>query len=278
MKKSPAKLATLQNLHDQLRIRVLACDYLQIDRTWNVRDVRSPFWRLYVSGRDGAGVELPGGLYRLTRDRIHLIPAWVSFSCRCDRPVQHLYIHFELPGLPGAMSREMFDRPVTLRADALAEGLCARLAASVAGGEQTRIVALAKAAVYLSLGMLLEQLQVRWTKRINHIADQTGPIWPAMQYIESHPGERIDNERLAELCDLSCDHFARRFRQIVGQTPARYLLERRIALAAQELIFTEHRIGYIARQCGFTNRFHFTRVFTSQMGVPPATYRRRTHV
>ena len=144
--------------------------------------------------------------------------------------------------------------------------------------EDPQFTTLAKSVVYLSLSVAIKQQEAGWTRQLKRITDQTGPIRAALQYAETHLHEPISNEQLASECHLSCDHFARRFREIVGQTPARYVLERRIAQTAQRLIFTDLSIDRIAQQCGFTNRFHFTRVFSRYMGVAPATYRQQRHV
>ena len=67
------------------------------------------------------------------------------------------------------------------------------------------------------------------------------------------------------------------FRERVGCTPAQYVLERRIAAAAQDLLFTNDSIEQIADRLGFANRYHLTRMFTRRVGIPPAAYRRTRH-
>ena len=49
-------------------------------------------------------------------------------------------------------------------------------------------------------------------------------------------------------------------------------------LAAQALLFTADSIETIAATSGFANRFYFSRVFTRQMGISPAAYRRAVRV
>ena len=83
---------------------------------------------------------------------------------------------------------------------------------------------------------------------------------------------------MANACGLSEDHFIRAFRQTVGQTPGRYVLEKRVTLAARELLFGSDSIESIAERHGFANRFHFTRAFARVMGTTPAAYRRTARV
>jgi AraC-like DNA-binding protein len=53
-----------------------------------------------------------------------------------------------------------------------------------------------------------------------------------------------------------------------------YLLEWRIALAAQRLLSSHDSIETIAAELGFGNRFYFSRMFKAQVGLSPAAFRR----
>lgn len=79
---------------------------------------------------------------------------------------------------------------------------------------------------------------------------------------------------IAEACNLSRSYFIKAFRQTVGTTPHRWLLEQRVQ-KAQALLRTPGRsITDIALLCGFADQAHMTRVFTSVVGVAPGAWRR----
>jgi transcriptional regulator GlxA family with amidase domain len=80
---------------------------------------------------------------------------------------------------------------------------------------------------------------------------------------------------LAEICGYSTDHFSRLFRGLYGVTPSRYLQEVRVRHAAQLLLETALSIEQIAEQTGFSDRFHFSRVFGASTGLGPAGFRRQ---
>ena len=101
---------------------------------------------------------------------------------------------------------------------------------------------------------------------------------PAIEYIEDHPEEPLGNRLLAGLCSMSEAYFIRQFRALAGQSPGRYVLERRITLAEQRLLFTAASIDQIAEGLGFGNRFYFSRMFTRQVGISPAAYRKAVRV
>jgi AraC-like DNA-binding protein len=265
---------------DTLHIRLLRMDSLLIDGTWNAHEVFSSYWRLYMNDRDGPAVDWAGGRYRLKRGRLHFMPAWVRFNCWLDRPVKHFYVHFDLFGVAEPAMRAMFDRPLTLRPDRDLERHAQQLAHALETvGEADAPPTLLKgnALIYGALAALMSQLSPAATEVVRRSASDVKAIAPALGYIDSRLGESMDNFTLAERCALSEDHFIKVFRSVIGQTPGQFVLQRRIAAAAQSLLFTDQTIEQIAAATGFANRFHFSRAFSRRMGVGPATYRQRPH-
>ncbi|KDB06529.1 transcriptional regulator, AraC family [Burkholderia sp. lig30] len=89
-----------------------------------------------------------------------------------------------------------------------------------------------------------------------------------------HADSEISISNVASACGLSRSYFIKAFRQTVGTTPHRWLLEYRIERVKQCLRAHTEPIADIAQQFGFADQSHLTRVFTSLVGMPPATWRR----
>lgn len=252
------------NLHDQIFVKVFTVANTTIDRHWDARDVCSGYWRLYLNDRNGASLALADGArYPLLAGRIYFVPAWVRFSCRNTRPVGHLYIHFDLIGVTGVTVQRLFHKPLTLPPDRHLLATADRLV-----GNTPATLLQAKALVYAALAQL----------RFDALPAVRAPVAAAQEHIEQHLGTLMTNAALAKLCHFSEDHFVRLFRQHLGQTPAQYILERRIATATTHLAFSADSIEHIATQLGFANRYHFTKMFTRRMGLGPAAYRRQAGV
>lgn len=79
---------------------------------------------------------------------------------------------------------------------------------------------------------------------------------------------------IAEACGLSRSYFIKAFRQTVGTTPHRWLLEQRVQKAQELLRMPGRSITDVALLCGFADQAHMTRVFTSLVGVSPGAWRR----
>jgi AraC-like DNA-binding protein len=261
-----------------LQIHLIHADFLPITPAWNVRDVQSTFWRFYINSRDGAGVWTAGGLYPLPAGQIHLVPAYARFSCRNTQTIQHLYGHFDLLGVTPLLQRQLFPGPLSLPKTAHAKRLWKLFEACRTPQSCPVSMCLMHACILHALAEVIDDLQPADRDRLQASFAKPSPVRPALQVIEQRLPRPVQVPALAEACSLSPDHFARRFREIMGQTPAQYVLQRRITLAARQLLYGADSIDAIALGHGFANRFHFTRAFTREMGTTPAAYRRSQRV
>lgn len=84
------------------------------------------------------------------------------------------------------------------------------------------------------------------------------------------------NLTLSEYAKLACKSiptFKREFKRVFKDTPAKWILKKRLALAAHLLENSSLTIGQIVLECGFENQTHFSRVFKDKMGVQPSQFR-----
>ena len=260
-----------------LQVHLLVSRREAINPLWSRQSYCSPFWRLYVNNRCGAGIWSSAGYLPLPPGRPILVPAWLNFRTHID-PVPHAiyqdYLHFECLGLPGSLQRELFTRPVVLAEGGAVELLSSDWRKGLDGGAPSpegwlTAQSLASAAAAVALGMLEPAARASCVQWLGF----SGFLEPILNHIERHLGQPLSNRELAALCHLSPDHFIRTFRRLMGITPAQYVLERRITAAATYLAQSTRTIDDIAEAVGFTDRFHFSRSFKTRIGIPPATYR-----
>lgn len=90
------------------------------------------------------------------------------------------------------------------------------------------------------------------------------------RFIDAHLHERLGVARLARELELSVGHLVRSFRQGVGMTPHRYIMERRLS-RARLLIAAHHPIALAAVDCGFSDQAHLTRSMRRAIGVTPGS-------
>jgi AraC-like DNA-binding protein len=94
----------------------------------------------------------------------------------------------------------------------------------------------------------------------------------ARQFLDGERTRVVHSTELEAITGLTRYEVARQFRLMLGTSPYRYLLGRRLELARQRM-----RVGQpladVACETGFADQAHFTRTFKAAYGLTPARYR-----
>ena len=96
----------------------------------------------------------------------------------------------------------------------------------------------------------------------------------AIDFIEDHLRDDITVGDVARAVSLSVYYFCRSFNQATHHTPYDYLMRRRIAEAARELLQTDRKIIEIAYDYQFNNPETFSRAFKRVYDVQPNQWRK----
>lgn len=103
--------------------------------------------------------------------------------------------------------------------------------------------------------------------------DEPG-IAPTLVWALDHLAEPLSVEQLAGHAAMSPRHFARRFRDVTGTTPRRWVLDRRIEAARDLLETTDWSVERIATEVGFGAAASLRARFTERVRATPTEYRR----
>jgi len=107
---------------------------------------------------------------------------------------------------------------------------------------------------------------------------QSNAVSLAIEYIDKHLGKISSNDEIASTLHYHPNHLNRLFKQHMGITLHRYLIETRLKKATDLLINTELTIAEIAKKVGFENPNHFSSIFTKFNKIPPTKFRRSTQL
>ena len=84
------------------------------------------------------------------------------------------------------------------------------------------------------------------------------------------------NLTLVDYAKLTCKSvptFKREFKKVFNDTPAKWVMKKRLNLATELLQNTTLSIGEITYDCGFENQTHFSRIFKEKIGLSPLQFR-----
>lgn len=99
------------------------------------------------------------------------------------------------------------------------------------------------------------------------------PASKALWYIETHFGDDISLDDIAQAAGVSRFHLARVFETRMGRSVIGYVRARRLALAARQLAAGARDILSVALDAGYGSHEAFTRAFTSAYGLTPEAVR-----
>ncbi len=97
------------------------------------------------------------------------------------------------------------------------------------------------------------------------------------QHIERHWGKVATLDQLARECQVDPAYVCRLFRRFDQQSPYQYLLKQKMTHAADRLLADGVSVKQVADELGFSDPFHFSRVFRKVMGLPPGRFARLHH-
>ncbi|MGH1563208.1 GlxA family transcriptional regulator [Mumia sp. DW29H23] len=101
-----------------------------------------------------------------------------------------------------------------------------------------------------------------------------GGVGRAMAYAVEHLDARLSLDALAELAFMSTRNFSRRFREVTGTTPSRWVLHQRLARVRELLEETDLPIETIAQRTGFGSAVTLRQRFATVVRTSPSAYRR----
>ncbi len=213
------------------------------------------------------------------------IPPFLPHAFACQPPTDHLAVHFDLaPDVP-RFSRARGGRlPYEVR---LVPELDLPLSslAEPGGLVEASLIGLVQA---WSRGTAANRLAAMGclARVIAEVARPRDPAAQPPQAVREDARLRAALERMASglegpltvrdcarAAGMSPTRFAHRFREHTGYAPMDYLKRLRIEHARQLLLDAALSIHAVAERCGFSDPFHFSRVFRAIDGIPPSQYR-----
>ena len=277
-----------QNFID-LKLKLLCCRYWLLD-LWDCHDMVFPFWRLYWNRNTGGQLINQENVFEMDPNFLYIIPPFTSFSSQFTKnhihntgihvsgkhftkhyseedyedKLIHFFIHFNLGApfdnvYPGVLKIELTnylkDRLLYLTERLKIENTDFKLTFNL------KLQAFIKEAL-TNIGPEL------W-KTIN--IDER--VLKIIRYIEINIHKKLSNPKISSIINMAPNSFARLFKEEMNITLHNFIQNRKIAKACELFEHTTQSIEDVSFNLGFSDRYHFSRVFKSVTGLTPASYK-----
>lgn len=276
---------------DNMNFIVLNVGHAVHDNDWNWNDVRSPFTRLYYVTDGEAKVKIHSTVYDLKPGHMYLIPSFVLHDDICQGHFEHYYLHIyediqsesklfedwnfplEIEGSPKDI--ECFRRLMEIhpsmslpQSNPNTYDNEPNLIRSIIKNKGQKFCDLveSRGLVYILISKFLKEAHAKVDVSDDRVRD-------ILCFIRKNINQELRVEDLSKHFCISQDHFIRIFKKETGETPLRYIINRKIE-RAQLLLTTESTpVKIIAYNLGFDDASYFNRLFKHKVGVSPQRYR-----
>lgn len=125
---------------------------------------------------------------------------------------------------------------------------------------------------HIALGQLLTHLTELWQVEATKPLDGFSR---AKAYLDSFYHTSVSLDRLAQKVGYSYNYLSRGFKAKYGQTPMRYLRERRLKEADMLLKNTSYSLAQIADRVGISDEFYLSKLMKARHRIAPGRWRVR---
>lgn len=288
--------SSITQFFPQFSVNVHCCRYWWL-KNWEHSTLSFPYWRIYYNFEKGGTIEYQGEEYQMEVDQIYLIAPNTDYKSKLndhripkdgyrldggsicavtednlkkllsEGAIKHLFIHFTLgfpydnisPGIYMLnLNENLKDKIDFLRQYLSFNANITRF------NIQTFLV------IQSLICEILRNIdESEWEQ--HNISDIR--VTKIINYIENHYDQDLSNDFLANKACMSTNSFSRLFKSEIGVSLQKYIKKKRIDYACLLITHSTLSIDEVAFKTGFSNRFHFTRVFHEITKITPAKYK-----
>lgn len=247
-------------------MNILEMSFARIDREWNMKNVISPFVRIYYVQSGEAFIQYHNQTVKLSSGNIYLIPSHLEFSYWCDSSMSKLYAHINLLDYNNYDLFSGYDKCIVLTNK---QPVINSIIQEWQQGDILSSLSL-KSTLYQTVVEAILQEHIS----LGTIEEYSDLVRKAIQIIKDRPHQSLTAQTLAELLFVSPSQLQKKFRKEMKLSLGQYIKEQVMFAAANLLRAQDKSIKEISDTLGFCDQFHFSRRFCEYYGMSPSLYRK----
>lgn len=258
--------ALLEKELRRINMNILQISYAEIDKKWNMKNVRSPFTRVYFAQTGEAYIKYREKTIEMHGGNIYLIPSNLEFSYWCNSRMYKLYAHINILGydnydLLSDCSECMVLSNKQREIDALIE-------------QWRRGDILSSISIKTALYQTVLEALLKENISLGEIEEYSMLVKETLKIIKKNPHLSLTAQKLSEMLFVSPSQLQKKFRQEMKISLGQYINEQVMFSAVNMLRTPSKSIREISDTLGFCDQFHFSRRFHEYYGMSPSQYRK----
>lgn len=251
---------------EKINMHISEIAYAYLGRDWKCKNGKAPFARVYYVCHGRGELRYGEKIVPLLPGNVYVIPAGLDIAYSCEESMEKLYCHINL------LSYNRRELTEAMRDVAILSERTEDINAAVRCWRSGD----------LHSAMRLKELLYRMVcEAISHSGAQTDEvrtysplIKQAVSYIEKNLRADLTATQVATALFVSDSRLQKSFRAEMGTPFGKYVTQRVLSVAEEQLRLTRRSIREISDSLGFCDRFYFSRTFSARYGTAPAKYRK----
>lgn len=245
---------------DKFNVTPVSWGFCTIDK-WLFFQAFRTYWVMYWNPEPGPVIMVDGVKYENDPDMIYLFPPHTPYSAEADKPFIQFAVHF--------FADAPFDRVVSKMFRLPAKDIVKLIMTFSDQENKIHNSIVLKQIILHALSMIPADAFDSETKTID------SRISKVLNYVDKNPTMNHTVKSLSALVKMSENNFHRYFVAGTATTPKQYVIKRKMEYAIYQLIHTKKTIDEVAQETGFTDRYHFSKIFKQYFAYPPVTLRKK---
>lgn len=244
------------------QIEIASTLFIPAVSRWRYSHASIPTWRFYWNPSGVSRLFSRGQEVLLDRETVVIIPPNTPFSTEADKPFSHFYIHFTL-------TADLEPAEHQIQVFTAGEVIADKLIQNITSFSPRQLKQAAFSIAHAAMAILPDSFFVRKKPRESYTYFDK-----AVKIIHRDPAFSASCGELARLCGTTAVTLHRQFFKAAGATVKSWLLNYKMENAANMLLAEEYSIKEIADTLGYSDRYHFSKVFKKYFGVSPAQFKK----
>lgn len=254
---------------NEFKFKILEHGHLYAGQDWKFLNLSSPFNRLYFVMSGSAIIKNKHHHIELKEGNMYLIPLYNKYDYICNNTLHKFYIHFRIELLPGhdlfEGCKECKSQPIDLKL--IEEMVKLGRSGDVSGLLHCKGILLSCISNFLTYNTYKICEQIKITTKYQRL----------YEYITNNCYANLRVNDIANYLNIPLTNLSKNFKNDTGLTLKRYIDQKVIQKAQEQLLVTDKSIKSIAYGLKFSDEFHFSRFFKKYVGLPPNQYRQRNN-
>ena len=252
---------------NKVRFNIQDARWAKVTNQWKNFVSLYPYNRLYFVTDGEAVISLKDTEIILKPGYCYLLPPFQVVTANCENSMTHYFIHFQEPKNTTQSFFDFYKMPKEIKVDPELTLLLMQIA--VANREQRT------PEEYYYLHGAFDLLIAPFFHNAEPNISFNPKLIKVIDYINTHMEENIKIDDLADMMSLTVNHFSNIFKQAIGVSPKKYILQKKLEFAQSLLAQSYYNINEISHKLGFDNETYFSRLFKEKIGFSPSEYKKQ---